>query len=408
MPSDDEFSLPSHGSSDTDTNSDADLDAALTEDDGPTAASVAARARAVLAEKYRQCPRRVGGKAYRSNQQKFVTWVIQQRELGNIQDGPIYTTRENIDLFFSEVMTKERWVRNSMTRMVSSLQALCKYVEHVGEGFKVDNDHIQSCIELQQDNWLEWKRANESFRDPLDDLKTDMLKHEDREAFMRHILDTNNTRWQEFCLTFTGCESMMMRKETMDKLRLACHHCNDTHGPMSEGPYDRKMLAVAQDPLQSKSKDADKRVYGVWRHKHWYLCYTSMFSMTLLARLHSTYSDIAFVKPPPGGAANIRGAPAWWSVRILTEWSTTSAAGTAYKRIFDDLGISWQKVVHFRRAGTEHASRAGLIPDVIATMTKHSIKGDKAINKSYLTELSPQVLSVMSGTDEKDYFVPRT
>jgi len=50
----------------------------------------------------------------------------------------------------------------------------------------------------------------------------------------------------------------------MDKWKLCCHHVNDTHGPRATGNCDRLMLAVAQDPYKSKSRDEAKRVYGCW------------------------------------------------------------------------------------------------------------------------------------------------
>ena len=100
------------------------------------------------------------------------------------------------------------------------------------------------------------------------------------------------------------------------------------------------MLAIAQQPFQSKTKDANKRVYGVYQHSTWQLCYTGMFAMTLLTRLFSDV-DINFFQP------SWMENPEWWGMELLTAWGTTKAAGKVYRKIWRECGIpSWQKCTH--------------------------------------------------------------
>ena len=183
----------------------------------------------------------------------FFTWVDVQRAAGRIPPGPRRITRGNVDLFFQSVLVHKPWSKPVMRKMISSLQMYANMREHAGEDFIVESPLVQQAIKSQQKSYEAYMRQRNTIRDPLADLKTDMLKHEDRIRFMHHVLRTNNPQWIDFVLTFTGCEQMMVRKETMDKWRLCCHHLNDTHGPKETGDYDRKMLAVAQDPFKSKS-----------------------------------------------------------------------------------------------------------------------------------------------------------
>jgi len=114
-----------------------------------TADSTAAAAQAAAAEAYRNTANTVGGHAYTSNQNKYLTWVSEQRRLGNIPaNGPLLT-RENVDLFFSTVMVNDvKWVRPSMQRMVASLQALANYRTHAGQRWIVDSPFVQEMINV--------------------------------------------------------------------------------------------------------------------------------------------------------------------------------------------------------------------------------------------------------------------
>ena len=60
----------------------------------------------------------------------------------------------------------------------------------------------------------------------------------------------------------------------------------------------------------------------------------------------------------------------------------------------EQLGIQWSKVTHLHSSGMGHASKEGLSADQLATMSKH--RGERIFD-SYMTELFPDVMHIMSG-----------
>ena len=77
------------------------------------------------------------------------------------------------------------------------------------------------------------------------------------------------------------------------------------------------------------------------------------------------------------------------------QWKDTRLSGTAYGRLLKDCDITWGKIINMRSAGIEFASSQGeLDGGAVSTMSKNQTN---KLEKSYLTELHPPVLRVMSG-----------
>jgi hypothetical protein len=71
--------------------------------DPPTAASVAERARQNTRHNT-QGVKRTKDRTYQNEWKNYVAWVTLKRENNVIPVGPKFLTRENVDLYFSEVV----------------------------------------------------------------------------------------------------------------------------------------------------------------------------------------------------------------------------------------------------------------------------------------------------------------
>ena len=145
-------------------------------------------------------------------------------------------------------------------------------------------------------------------------------------------------------------------------------------------------------PNQRDPKKYKKRVVGVYRHKSVLQCTTGFVARSLIARLHHA-SDLSFIQPQYSNEK-----PGWQKVHVMENWknndSGKQACHKAYTTIMEQLGIHWHKVTHLCSSGMGHTSSEVLNADQLATMSKH--RGEQ-ISDSYMTELFPDVMHVMSG-----------
>jgi hypothetical protein len=227
--------------------------------------------------------------------------------------------------------------------------------------------------------------------------------------------DGDSSNWQAFTLCFNGSEQMMCCFASMKKFHLCELNTIDTHGPRHEGPFDHEMLSlVYRKGSVHKENQSYTQVVGAWRHITYYKCFTGSVARSLFVWLYNGELDFrTFGDPDPMDDDEDSGRPPWWNLLLVDGWGDSSAAQSAYSKVFEALGIRWSKCVHLRTASIEHASAVGkLSPGIIATMTKHGASWDGMANllKHYMMELHPELLRVTSGFDKDDraYHVWRT
>jgi hypothetical protein len=290
----------------------------------------------------------------------------------------------------------------SARRVVSSLQRYADWFEYVGSDhrFIVDENQVKQALERQAQLYMRHERSK--VKDLHRNLPTDMLTDEERVHAISHILGTRAHNWKEMCLSWTGCEVTMLRNSSLLKMTLKHLNTNHTHGPCNDG--DRTMMTLIYEKNEHKEKQARTRIVGSWRHRNWLQCFTGHLAMALFVRLHND-TRINFYKGQPEGTK-----PSWWEIKLIAGWSNMEAAKSAYTRLLNQCNISWQKVTHMRKSGTEYAGSIGeLSPFQIATMSKHTVGESNKLTTAYYTELYAPLLSVMSGFDKDGpYNVPRT
>jgi hypothetical protein len=86
-------------------------------------------------------------------------------------------------------------------------------------------------------------------------------------------------------------------------------------------------------------------------------------------------------------------------------WKKTSAADAAYRKILNETGIVWSKVLHLRsKSGMDKAGTVGVSQDASASMSKHT--SDK-INHS-IPQLQNEIYHAMTGfLPNMEYYAPR-
>ena len=376
----------------------------------PTAAAVGEMARLATIQLRQNIPQRAQDRTYLSEIRRFKEWVDLQRANNIIPQAERYISRENVDLFFATVIAHRVVTPQTARRTVNALQTFARD-EYLGnqEPFMVEgSERVKEALEAQSQLYA--NHRNSLPLDPYHKLPTDMISRTERSLVVHTILQENRLNWKNMCISWTGCESMMVRHDSMRKFRLCDVVTNLTHAPSKEGPHDREMLnMVYRAGVVHKDRQKKKRIVGCYRHKDWELCFTTFVAASLFTRLYAN-ADINF----HSGTGNRAGdaPPAWYELKLLEGWNTSSAAESAYKAILNYLDISWEKVCHLRKAGTEFASSEGeLRGEEVTTMTKHAggQNTSKRFSESYSTELYPPLLRVMSGSKKDgEYSVART
>ena len=144
------------------------------------------------------------------------------------------------------------------------------------------------------------------------------------------------------------------------------------------------------------------KVVGFYRHKSVLQCATGQLAISIMT-CFSSESDLTFLA--------VNGERSDWQQKPLLENWHADAGGSrstedGYRKVTEACSIYWHKLTHMRSSGMENGSRKGLNADELATMSKHK---KERIFDSYMTELYPPVMLVMSGhRKEEPYFVPRT
>ena len=370
-----------------------------------TAADVAINAHDAAQNNIAANPRHLDG-TYVREINYFRTWIENQRANNEIPHGARMLTRENVDLYFNTVVTTRSLNHNSARRVVNALQRLADDFEYAGETerFVIDSSQnvVQALAVLDRQHEA---RERATFSDPHANLPTDMMSEREKINILNHVLVNNKPNWAPFCLSFTGCEQMMTRNDSIRAFVYSDIKYNDTHSPTPSAPFENEMISLIYGKYQHKEKPKSNRVVGAWRHKNWIQDFTGMLAMVLFER-HYANDDLNFHR------ADMNQPAGWWRIPIVQGWDNTQAAVNAYTTIFNEVAVNWSKCTHIRKSGTEYASAIGrLHPDLIATMTKHSTRSAKEkLLSTYMTELHPDVCHVMSGhhLNTEVYCVPRS
>jgi hypothetical protein len=356
----------------------------------PTAASVAEQARQNTHQNT-QGAKRTTDRTYKNEWKNYVAWVIQKRESNVIPLGPKFLTRENVDLYFSEVVVHRRVNPNTARRVVSALQIYADDEEYTDGSitFVVESPVVKKT--LQSHRVLYEQRVNNSVRDPHLNLPTDVLTEKETDCICKEAIQGSN--WKDMHLSWTTCDQTFLRHDSLRKLTLR-HLClNDTHGPnvcnndnfgIGYGWLDDRCITYILDPFIHKDRHKKTDVVGGWRHMNYLRCCAGSLAMNLFVRLYADTETHFFA--PIGTIPGNEEFPDWQKQMLIREWKSESAVSSAFDSLYDISGLSWSKKIHIRKNAMEHGSTRGELPThQLSTMSKH--KSDKNKIPFYETQL---------------------
>ena len=337
-------------------------------------------------------------KSYQTEWRRFREFVDKERELKRIPDGNKYLNRQNVDLYFGEVVSKYKVVPDSARRVVSSLQWYSDHQEHPGDTFQVESTAVIAALKAQKVHRLSIDAMK--IRDPHGKLPTDVMTEEEYDKAHGTIL--KRFEWLDLQLSWTTMDQTYARYGSWSKFELKDIVLDKAHGPPRDtGPGNKSMIALVLRPGGvHKDRFKHTRVVGSWRHLKPYRCSTGALAMNLMVRCRfdPKFLRINFYK-------NCNGSADWWSIPLRYKWGTkSSSAETAYRSVYQEANISWSKCLHLRKGGMDKAGTAGVGEEAVSTMSKHSTKKIRR----YMPELHSEVMSVMAGFQtNEEYYVPR-
>ena len=359
---------------------------------------------------------------YKGIWKRYVKYINEARNNGELPEGDKYLTRVNVDMYFSNVVTTLEVTPQSAKRHRSALQWYSNNDEFFleEEPFQVANGQV---VEASLEQQAQTFATNYLLRnhDAHENLPTDVLSKEDHRKLLHHIFSSNVQNWQDLAFGWTCTHDTFLRLASLKIMRLCDIKTNLSHVPNENGPNNRMITLILQ-PMQHKHNGPNseggkkartkrrggqrtvvktkKRVVGMWRHKDYYRCATGLLAKVFFSRYHCD-ETLNF-----NAARNDTERPDWQEKPLIT-WKSLSNARDAYNNIYAACNIHWAKVTHMRTAGMEYASSQGEHgADQLATLSKHRAE---RIFEAYLTELFPPLLKTMAGFSPSDnYFLPRS
>jgi hypothetical protein len=253
---------------------------------------------------------------YQAEYTKFKTFVRENTETLAL-DGTVTKsiTRLTVDRYFAHVVVDRNGIRNTIRRIVSALQWFVTHREYVGVNdtfFDVESPTVNTCIEIQQERYLQYLDGVESIRDPHADLK-DVVPISDRKKLMDYIYVQRSSDWAEACLSFTWGQNAAVRGASARKLTFCDLRCSRGFGPSQDGPGARALMLVLRKGRAHKDRFSTAKQVCCWIHKEFECCSVLATALAFIFKLRSHGSNLLFKKQRGGRR------PLWWDYELL-DW----------------------------------------------------------------------------------------
>jgi hypothetical protein len=110
-------------------------------------------------------------KTYQLEWRRYREFIDRERKDKRIPEAEFYLTRENVDVYFGEIVNKLTVVPDSARRVVSSLQWYSDNLEHPIKKFVVESDAVKAALKAQKLHRIAIEAKK--IRDPHGKLPTD-------------------------------------------------------------------------------------------------------------------------------------------------------------------------------------------------------------------------------------------
>jgi hypothetical protein len=207
---------------------------------------------------------------YRSEYKRYCKWV--QNEAALVTPEAPFLSRNNVDHYFTRVISRRAGLVNGMTRVVNALEWHAAKVEHVGAipAFVVRSPLVESALVLQKVFNVENGGTANPGSDPHKGLK-DILPESSQLTYMRHIYGERDD-WRSSGLNFTLGMQGAIRTASVTKFTYSNLNMSHGFGPEQSGANSRALLFVIQKGAVHKDRHETDKQVCTWRHKEWLLC----------------------------------------------------------------------------------------------------------------------------------------
>ena len=340
-------------------------------------------------------------KTYRSNYRVYCKFVEEQ---GLATKAP-YISVDGVNLFFSEVVSKETCKPETAGRRLTALKLYASF-ESPGNPVDIDTPSVKESLKAQRAAYNS-KQTDDKKSNPHHKLPTNTLKPNDFKRMMEYgVKEQGASAMFDFAFTMCAGQCTFMRMDSMRKLTASTVVLDDCHGPEREG-FASSVVGFILLAGTQKTPGQGTRVAGAWPHRDLWKCTEFFLSASLFMGLHNEPDNFSFI-------VDDNGEYTWRHYPIVTNWRDPSSAESAYRKVLSHLRINWKHLVHMRSAGIEDASSWGnLSPDEISTMSKHWGRTTDRLRMSYISELTRSVIASLSGFGSEvrgdgitDWYVP--
>jgi hypothetical protein len=253
---------------------------------------------------------------YISEYKRYCKWV--QSEAALVTPEAPFLSRNNVDHYFTRVISKRAGLVNGMTRVVNALEWHAAKVEHVGAtpAFVVRSPLVESALVLQKVFNIE----NGGTANPG---SKDILPESSQMTYMRHIYGERND-WRSSGLNFTLGMQGAIRTASVIKFNYSNLNMSHGFGPEQSGPNSRALLFVIQKGAVHKDRHETDKQVCTWRHKEWLLCSNFSTAANVISQI-SADEVIDFRQ------LNKKARASWWGTSLI-DWTRYNgeSSGTQY------------------------------------------------------------------------------
>jgi hypothetical protein len=221
-------------------------------------------------------------------------------------------TRNNIDHYFTRVITCRKGCTNTMRRVLNVLNWYAHNREHVGANpeFSCSSPEVENALRTQKVFNQSAGGTGRPGSDPHLGLK-DILPETDKVRMMEYIYRHRND-WGAASVNFTWGINGAVRGASNRKLTLCDLNLSHGFGPERDGPLSRALLLVLRKGGIHKDRHETDKQVCTWRHINYLLC--SVFSTASYVIWSLTQKpDVSFFH------VNKRSRAAWWDIPLI-DW----------------------------------------------------------------------------------------
>ena len=231
--------------------------------------AAAARARAI------QLALNNAPKCYARDFNKFKSWVDAERNVENLRppaDGEApYVTVATVNKYFTDFVGP--FVRRQPAgakKILTAIKYFSENVENVGTPINLETPEVIAALNQQKQFQKERDDNGDSGADPLEGLKLEILRQEERVRLMHHVHKSNH--WAPLSSTINSGLNGAIRGCSARGFALKDLLPSFSFGPDEDDPNNPALCNRMGKGGRNKERCNKDRLVCMWRHKHHSCC----------------------------------------------------------------------------------------------------------------------------------------